>query len=310
MRISVNLGGDVLSSPVAPATVVEQAQAAEAAGFPAAWTTHFARGTDGLAVLAAAGVATSTIDLGVGIVPIHPRHPAALATEAATVASLLGGRFTLGVGVSHRPVIEALGLDYDHPAEFMREYLQVLCTLLRTGKVTHQGTYFQVETSFNVVGATPPSIIVGALGPRMLAAAGEYADGTVTWLAGPRGLAEHIVPHLSKAAADAGRPAPRVVAGLPIAVCDSVEEGRAAVEETFARYNGLVNYRQQFDREGVDGVGDLAVYGPESVVRARLSALRDAGATELWAVPYAVGPDQAASLARTNALLVDLAPEL
>lgn len=310
MRISINIGGDVLSDPVAPSAVVEQARSAEAAGYPAAWTTHFARGTDGLAVIAAAGGATSRIDLGIGIVPIHPRHPMALATEAATIASLLGGRFTLGVGVSHRPVIETLGLDYDHPAEFMREYLEVLCPLLRTGSIAHSGRHFTVEASFTVVGATPPSIIVGALGPRMLAAAGEIADGTVTWMAGPRGLAEHIVPLLSKAAADAGRPAPRVVVGVPVAVCDSADEGRAAVEQTFARYNGLANYRQQFEREGARSVGDLAVYGPEDLVRARLASIRDAGATELWAVPFAVGGDREASIARTSALLTELAPEL
>jgi F420-dependent oxidoreductase-like protein len=309
MRISINIGGDVLSSPVAPSAVIEQARSAETAGYPAAWTTHFARGTDGLAVMAAAGVATSRIDLGIGIVPIHPRHPMALATEAATIASLCGGRFTLGVGVSHRPVIEALGLDYDHPAEYMREYLQVLCTLLRTGSISHSGRFFTVEASFNVVGATPPSIIVGALGPKMLAAAGEIADGTVTWMAGPRGLSEHIVPLLAKAAADAGRPAPRVVVGVPVAVCDSVEDGRAAVEETFARYNTLQNYRQQFEREGAQSVADLAVFGPADVVRSRFAAIRDAGATELWAVPFPVGADREASLARTSALLTELAPD-
>ena len=160
-----------------------------------------------------------------------------------------------------------------------------------------------------MVGATPPSIIVGALGPKMLAAAGEIADGTVTWMAGPRGLSEHIVPLLSKAAADAGRPTPRVVVGVPVAVCDSVDEGRAAVEETFARYNTLQNYRQQFEREGADSVGDLAVFGPADVVRSRFAAIRDAGATELWAVPFAVGADREASLARTSALLTELAPE-
>jgi hypothetical protein len=89
-----------------------------------------------------------------------------------------------------------------------------------------------------------------------------------------------------------------------------VAEGRAAVEETFARYNTLVNYRQQFEREKVHSVGDLAVFGPEDEVRDRLAALRDAGATELWAVPYAVGPDRKGSLARTNALLAALAPEI
>jgi F420-dependent oxidoreductase-like protein len=309
MRISINVGGDVLSSPVPPREIATQAQAAEAAGFPAAWTTHFTRGTDALSSIAVAGACTERIELGIGIVPTYPRHPFALAGEAATVQSILGGRLTLGVGVSHRPLIESLGMSYERPAEHLREYLQVLVPLLTTGSVDFRGRLYRAEGGINVIGTSPVSVIVGALGPRMLRAAGELADGTVTWLAGPRGLAEHIVPTVSDAATEAGRPAPRVVAGLPLAVCDSVAEGRAAVEETFARYNTLDNYRQQFEREKVDSVGDLAVYGPEDEVRERLAALRDAGATELWAVPYAMGPDRAGSLARTTALLASLAPE-
>jgi F420-dependent oxidoreductase-like protein len=309
MRISINVGGDVLSSPIPPREIASQAQAAEASGFPAAWTTHFTRGTDALSSIAAAGMCTERIGLGIGIVPTYPRHPFALAGEAATVQSLVGGRLTLGVGVSHRPVIEALGLSYERPAQHLREYLQILVPLLTTGSVDFRGRLYRAEGALNVVGSSPVSVIVGALGPQMLRAAGELADGTVTWLAGPRGLAEHIVPTVSAAAAQAGRPAPRVVAGLPVAVCDSVADGRSVVEDTFARYNGLDNYRRQFEREKVDSVGDLAVFGPEEEVRSRLAELRDAGATELWAVPYPVGADREGSIGRTTALLASLAPE-
>ncbi len=308
MRISLNIGGDVLSAPVAPRAVAEQAKAAEDAGFGAAWVTHFTRGTDSIPTITAAGLATSRIDLGVGVVPTYPRHPYTMAHEAATVQSIIGGRLTLGVGVSHKPIMAMLGLDYVSPAAHMREYLEVLGPLLTHGKVTHSGRHFQVDCGFTIPGTTPVSVVVGALGPKMVRVAGELSDGAITWLAGPRGLGEHIVPGLTKAASNAGRGAPRVIVGLPVAVADG-EAARATVLETFARYGGLANYRAQFEREGVDSVADLAVIGDEETVRRHLAALRDAGATELWALPFPVGNDTAASMHRTTSFLASLAAE-
>lgn len=311
MRISTNLGGDVLAAPVHPGEVAAQARAAEAAGFVAGWTAHFTRGTDSLPTVAVAGAATSTIELGISVVPAYARHPYTLAQEAATVQALIGGRLTLGVGPSHKPVIEnLLGLEYSRPAEYMREYLAVLGPLLRAGTVSHKGRYFAVDGGFSIEGFSPVSIVVGALGPRMIQVAGECADGTVTWLAGPRGIGESIAPGLSKAAASADRPAPRIIAGLPVAVCEDPATARATASETFARYGGLRNYQQQFEREGVDSVADLAVFGSEEDVLGRLHQLRDAGATELWAVPFAVGTDGPASIARTTAFLASLAPQI
>jgi len=186
MRIAMGIGGDVLDVPMRPADIVEQAKQAEAEGFSAGWTVHFSRGVDALSVLAVAGTQTSTIELGVGIVPTYPRHPLALAQQAATAQAFCGGRLTLGVGVSHRPVIEGLhGLSYDRPAAHLREYLSVLTPLLRDGSVTYRGELFQVDGGFNVPGTTDVSVVVGALSPRMVRVAGELADGVVTWLAGP-----------------------------------------------------------------------------------------------------------------------------
>lgn len=311
MRIAMNVGGDVLSAPVAPAEVAAAARVAEDGGFPAAWTAHVYRGMDSLMALAVAGALTTRIELGVSVVPTYPRHPHALAQAAATVQSLCGGRFTLGIGVSHRPVIEAaLGLAYASPAAHMREYLQVLGPLLTEGKVDHQGRFYRVEAFVSVPGTSPVSVVVAALGPKMLAVAGELSDGTVTWMAGARGIGEHIAPALSKAAAAAGRPAPRIVVGLPIAVCEDVAAGRETVMTTFGRYNTLANYRAQLDREGSADVAEQAIYGSEEVVLGRLRGLRDAGASELWAVPFPVGPDPAASVARTTAFLASLTPEI
>jgi F420-dependent oxidoreductase-like protein len=311
MRISMNIGGDVTATPRAPVEVAADARTAEAAGFPGVWTTHFTRGTDAFPTIAVAGAQTSSVALGIGIVPSYPRHPYAMAHEAATVQSLVGGRLTLGVGVCHKPIIEnMLGLDYTAPAAHLREYLEVLGPLLSTGQVSHHGPRYDVEISFNIVGFTPVPVMVGALGPAMLQVAGELSDGSITWLAGPRSVAEHIAPRLSKAAAGAGRPAPRIVSGLPVAVCDSVAAGRDAVCEAFARYGQLDNYRMQFERERADSVADIAICGPEDLVRRRLESLRDAGATELWAVPFDVPADPSWSAARTTGFLASLAPEI
>lgn len=306
MRIATNIGGEALGAPVTPAELVEQACTAEAEGFPAAWSVHFSRGVDALSVLGLAGTRTSTIELGVGVVPTYPRHPLALAQQAATVQAFCGGRLTLGVGVSHRPVIEGLhGLTYTSPADHMRDYLSVLVPLLREGSVTHAGEHYRVDGGFAVPGTSPVSVVVGALAPRMVEAAGELADGIVTWLAGPRSLESVIVPRLLKAAA--GRPEPRVVAAIPVAVCDDVAAGRATAETTFARYGGLENYQRLFARDGVSSVGDLVVVGDEDEVRRRLRDYAGAGVTELWAVPFPVGPDEGPSLRRTRAVLAELA---
>jgi 5,10-methylenetetrahydromethanopterin reductase len=311
MRIAMGIGGDVLGVPAAPSTIVDEARRAETDGFPAVWTTHFTRGLDALSVLAVAGSQTGSIELGVGIVPTYPRHPMALAQQAATVQALCGGRLTLGVGVSHPPAItDLLGIPYERPAAHMRDYLAVLVPLLRDGTVTHRGEFFSVDGGFVVPGTSPVSVVVGALSPRMVQSAGELSDGVVTWLAGPKSLDADIAPALQKAAADAGRPEPRLVAAIPVAVCDEADLGRLAAEVVFARYGTLDNYRRLFDREGVATPGALAVVGTEAEVERSLRRFRDAGATELWPTVFGVGPYADASIRRTRTLLADLAPTL
>jgi Luciferase-like monooxygenase len=100
----------------------------------------------------------------------------ALAQEAATTQAFCGGRLTLGVGVSHRPVIEDLhGLPYQRPAAHMRDYLSVLVPLLREGSVRYQGQFYRVDGGFIVPGTSPVPVLVGALSPLMVQAAGELA---------------------------------------------------------------------------------------------------------------------------------------
>ena len=299
----MTVGGDVRGRPSSPSDVVAQVRQAEDEGFATAWSVHFSRAYDALTTLAVAGTGTARIELGVGVVPTYPRHPLALAQQAATAQVFCGGRLTLGVGVSHRPVIEGLhGLPYAAPAAHMREYLSVLCPLLRGEEVHLHGEHYRVDGGFTVPGAGPVSVLVGALSPRMVHAAGELADGVITWLAGPRTLSSVIVPELRAAAG--GR---RIVAALPVAVTDDPDAARVAADALFARYNGLENYRRVLEREGVTSVAGLAVVGHESDVDKQLRRYADVGVTELWPVPYPIGDDADASLRRTRALLAGLA---
>ena len=310
MRIGMTVGGEVIGRPGPPGATVDEVRRAEDEGFGSAWTVHFSRAADALTGLAVAGAATSRIELGVGVVPIYPRHPLALAQQAATVQAFCGGRLTLGVGVSHRPVIEGLhGLPFTEPGAYLREYLAVLVPLLRGEEVSFDGRHHRVHGGFRVPGAAPVSVVVGALSPRGVRAAGELADGVVTWLAGPRTLGDQIVPELTRVAA--GRPAPRVVAALPVAVTDDPAAARAAAADVFARYGTLENYQRVLAREGVDSVGDLVLAGTEAIVTRELDHLAEVGVTELWAVPYPCGSDgdpaDDPTVRRTRALLAGLA---
>jgi F420-dependent oxidoreductase-like protein len=308
VRIGMTVGGDVRGSPSSPPDIVAEARRAEDEGFTTAWSVHFSRAYDALTTLAVAGTVTRRIELGVGVVPTYPRHPLALAQQAATVQAFCGGRLTLGVGVSHRPVIEGLhGLPYVAPAAHMREYLSVLGPLLRGEEVHARGEHFRVEGGFAVPGTSSVSVLVGALSPRMVQVAGEFADGVVTWLVGPRTLVSTIVAPLHRAAEGAGRGPSRVVAALPVAVTDAPDDARAAADALFGRYNGMENYRRVFGREGVTSVADLAVVGTEAEVEKHLQRYADIGVTDLWPAVYPAGDDPEASLRRSRALLAAMA---
>jgi alkanesulfonate monooxygenase SsuD/methylene tetrahydromethanopterin reductase-like flavin-dependent oxidoreductase (luciferase family) len=153
----------------------------------------------------------------------------------------------------------------------------------------------------------PPPVLLAALAPRLLRVAGELTTGTILWMGNERAIETHIAPKLRAAATAAGRPAPRIVAGLPVAVHDDVAEARATAAEVFVGYGTLPNYRRLLDIGGADGPADAAIVGDEATVSARIEALFEAGATDVWAAPFPVGDDRAASRTRTRALLTELA---
>jgi len=304
MRIGIYGGNVRRGRPLT--SLVDEIVQMEEQGFASYWTPQV--GTfDALTMLALAGQATSQIELGTAVVPSYPRHPSVLAQQAATVNALCGGRLVLGVGPSHRPGIEALGLAYDRPARHMREYVTILKALGAEGRVDFEGEMYRVKTGFACPEASPLTVVVSALAPLMLKAAGEVADGTVTWMVGPRTVADSTVPGITQAAAAAGRDAPRVVVGLPVCVHDDKAQATARAVQIFQGYGMLPNYRRQLDAEGIDQAGEIAVVGNEDDVTAQLQAFFDAGATEVIASIYPAGDDSRGSFARTTELLQALA---
>jgi F420-dependent oxidoreductase-like protein len=286
--------------------IVRHAEQAEADGFASLWYTSAAAG-DPLVAIALAGRATSTIELGTAVLQTYACHPTLQAARAAAVASAIGtpGRFSLGVGPSHQPVVEgALGLSYDHPGRHTEEYVRILAALLRGEQVRVRGEDFRVDAGpLALVDGAEVPVLVSALGPRLLRVAGEHAAGTITWMANAAAVERHVAPRIRSAAAAAGRPEPRIVAGLPVAVHDDVAEARSVAAEVFAAYGTLPNYQRILERGGVAGPAEAAIVGDEAAVTGQLEALVEAGATDVWAAPFPVGADRSASRARTRELL-------
>ena len=285
---------------------VAQSAEAEADGFESFWTAQVA-GVDALTLLALCGGASNSIELGTAVVPIYPRHPMALAQQALTTQAASGGRLLLGIGLSHRPVVEGRwGMDFRAPAQYMDEYLTVLQSLLSTGAADFQGERFNVSGEIARMTDTLPTVCVAALAPRMLRIAGSRADGTITWMVGPRTLETHVAPSINAAAEDAGRDAPRVCVGLPVCVTDDTQAGMETASTHFGRYRDLPSYRRMLDMEGVESAAEVAIIGDESEVEARLRGLASAGATDFLASIFPVGDDADASMARTRDLLKSL----
>ena len=306
MRIGVFVGASAADLMTLD-ELIGRIKQAEADGFDSFWVPHIsARGYDALTALALAGSQTSRIELGVGVVPTYPRHPAALAQQALTTAAASGGRFILGIGPSHRPGIEdSFGLSYDRPALHTREYLSVLRPLIEDGRVQFSGEFYNVNAELDVPNRPPCPVLISALAPRMLRLAGQRADGTITWMAGPRTIREHIVPRINRAAAAHGRDNPRVCVGLPATVCDDELAGRRRAADAYGRYGQLVNYRRVLDIEGVEGPSEVAVVGNEDSLRRQLEEFAAGGATDFIANIYTAA-DDAESGARTYAALRDL----
>jgi 5,10-methylenetetrahydromethanopterin reductase len=275
-------------------SITEQLVHIEQLGFDSAWMPGIPNGPDILTLLAIAGRSTERIEIGTAIVPTYPRHPVAMAAQALTVNDAIGGRLTLGIGVSHQPVIERqYGLDYSHPVAHMREYLQVLRPLLEHQSVDFSGDHFKVRTrlAISTSGHAPPSVLIAALAPRMLRVAGELADGTVTFMTGITTTTQAIVPGIVAAAAAANRPASRVIIGIPVMCTDDVEAGRALANEEFALYGKLPAYQAMMASEGASSPADVLVIGNEDHLAAAVARSFGGGITDFQATPFGTPED-------------------
>ena len=291
---------------------LEQVIKAEADGFDSIWFPQLPNlGYDVLSIIALAGVQTSRIELGTAVIPTFPIHPLALAKQALTTQVACGGRLTLGLGLSHRPAIEdMMGLSYHSPARHMREYVTVVRSLIDEGRAEFEGRAFNMKAELTVPESSPCPIIIAALAPRMLRLAGEMADGTVTWMAGVKTIDSHIAPRIQAAAQAAGRPQPRVVVGLPVAVTDDPSGARESAAHTYERYGQLTNYRRMLDIEEVEGPSEVAVVGNEAQVEEQLRGFASAGATDFIASVLPVGETHNESASRTRQLLQSLVGKL
>ena len=229
------------------------------------------------------------------VIPTYPRHPAMLAAQAKTLSHISGGRFTLGIGLSHQIVIEGMfGMSFEKPVRHMREYLDVLLPLLDNQPVQVSGETltFRGGLSFN---APPTPVLIAALGPAMLKLCGSRADGTSTWMTGPKTIRDHVAPTLRDAAEAADRPEPQIVSSLPVCVTDDPTPALERAASQFEIYGGLPSYRAMMDREGVDGPAGIALVGTQDQVLERINEFGTAGSTQFNAVPFGTADEQAAT---------------
>jgi F420-dependent oxidoreductase-like protein len=224
-----------------------------------------------------------------------------------TVQAATGGRLTLGLGPSHQVVIESmLGIPYRKPALHMREYLTILCALRDTGAAAFEGETYKVQATLKVTGCDPFPIVIGALGPLMIKVAGDLADGTITWMAGLKALEKTIVPGITARAKEAGRPAPRIIASLPICVTDDVAIARDTAAKIFQVYGTLPSYRAILDAGGAEGPADVAVVGNEKEVNETIKRFASAGVTDFSPAIFPERLDSKGSEERTYAFLASL----
>ncbi|OLT15818.1 hypothetical protein BJF78_15660 [Pseudonocardia sp. CNS-139] len=289
----------------APLTqIVADVEDAARLGFARVWFGDI--GTwNPLTLVTAVGARVPGIPFGTAVCVTWPQHPLALATQAVSTQAAVDGRLTLGIGPSHQVIVERKwGYRWERPGRHVEDYLTVLVPALAGAPVDVRTETVAASGTVSVPGAVPPPLLVAAHGPRLLRLAGERADGVITTWTGARGLAEHVVPAVTAAAA--GRPAPQVVVGVVATLTHDPDAARAYVAERFAPAAGLPSYRRTLDREGLADPADTLLAGDEAALEKAVRRYADAGATEFELC--AVGP--APERRRTLEFFGDLAGQL
>ena len=278
MRFGLMVGGHMSRIPLDG--YVEIARDLERRGFDTMWIPHVF-GQDAITVASIVGRETERIELGTAVVPTYPRHPTAIAQQSLTASAACRGRFTLGIGLSHPPVVEhMLGLSYKRRASHMGEYMAVLGPLLRGEHAKFAGDEYRVDIAIETADAEPVPVVLAALGERMLEIAGRDADGTILWMTGFGAIERHVAPKLRAAASAAGKPDPRVVAGMHIVCTNDAAAGRAQMEQMLSQYQLMPSYKAMIDIEGSLTPEDFSLIGDEKTLDAGLQRLRDIGVTD------------------------------
>ena len=305
MRIGIN--ATTLLGRADIAGFVEHARAAEAAGFSSYWLAeHPTGGFDALTALTVIGQSVEEMELGTAIIPTYPRHPAILAGQALTTQAAIKGRLSLGIGMSHKVMMGELGIVDDKPIRHLREYLDIHMPLINEGSVDASGETLSAQATVFYPTDTPPEVTVAALGPQALRIAGRYTAGTNLAWCGPKTIREHIVPTITDAAEQADRPAPRIIATLPVGVTNDPDAARATLTANTEMYKTLPSYQAMFEREGIETTGDLGVIGSEDDVEEMITHLATCGVTDFAASEFGLHSDDRA---RTRALLSRLAQQ-
>lgn len=318
MRIGLMVGSDKERSRADRlAGLIDDGVAAESDGFTAFWMPQVPGYLDAMTAVAVIGQATDRIEIGTAVVPIQTRHPMIMAQQALTTQVVCGGRFTLGIGPSHHWIVNSqLGLPYDRPVRLMGDYLDVLgAAFAGPGAVDVDNENYCVHSPVDVTDGFEMPILLSALGPTMLQLAGERTGGTILWMADERAIGDHVVPRITAAADRAGRPAPRIVAGVPVALCsnDETDDARGYASEVLGHADFSPNYVRLLQHGDAQDVGDTMAAGDEAAVLDRLNRYRDAGVTDLAVRIVPLGKDieeRNASRRRTQQFMSSLCPAL
>jgi F420-dependent oxidoreductase-like protein len=317
VRLGVMIGAERGDSARKVSKLLADIEWAEAAGMDTAWIPQVPNDFDALIAVALMGTRTIRIELGTAVVPLQAQHPVALARQALSTHAGIGGRLALGVGPSHHWIVQdMLGLPYEKPAAYTRDYLEVLrAAFAGPGPIDVENDHFTVHNPNDLAPVAPLPVLVAALGPVMLALAGEHADGTVLWMADERNVAEHVVPRITKAADNAGRPAPRIVAGIPVCLCatSEVDAAKERANRILGEAEVSPNYQRLLDYGDARDVGDICAAGDEDAILARMRRFADAGVTDLSVRLLPIGDNRdelIASKRRTREVIAELGAQL
>ncbi|MGW0019764.1 LLM class F420-dependent oxidoreductase [Rhodococcus sp. NPDC003382] len=317
MRIGVMVGPEQGDTARKVDRMLKDVEWAEAAGLDTVWVPQIPTDFDALTAVALMGTRTSRIEIGTAVVPLQAQHPVHLVRQALSTHAALGGRLALGVGPSHHWIVQdMLGLPYDKPAKFTRDYLEVLGAIKDLpGTIDVENDTFTVHNPLDIAPVAPMPVLVAALGPVMLKIAGERADGTVLWMADERAIGEHIAPRITKAAADAGRPSPRIIAGVPVCLCapSEVDVARERANRILAEAEISPNYQRLLEHGESKDIGDMAIVGDEDAILAGFRRYEEAGVTDLSMRLLPIGntrDELVASKYRTREVVSELVKEL